>query len=303
MAAISKQEYLKRYLSNSDDGKKKKRKKKLSKGPSKFPTSIIVDDDLTLKDIEACDVTQEANEIEADGEDAPAVYEVDGVTKISLETFKRREEDRKTKWAPINFNEFSSLGEQRDKTNLNRDGDVLRDPMENYGRRQNSSDLSLHRNRLYDSPDESPPRKRHVSSSPGKPISTCISAQVREREVTQIDNSRSRRKRHDSGDSTPQQTRDISPDQSGGCSGRRFRNDSPDLSPPRQKTSPPRKGLQSDSDQSPPRKRGQSDSDQSPPRKRVHSDSDQSPPRKHDRSPNRGQARGGTVKSCMIIIT
>ncbi|XP_015773172.1 PREDICTED: BUD13 homolog [Acropora digitifera] len=108
MAAISKQEYLKRYLSNSDAGKKKK-KKKVPKAASKRPASFIVDDDITLKDVAGLNAAQEKNEWEDDVDEAPAVYEVDGVTKISIETFKKREEDKKNKLAPISRNQLSSL--------------------------------------------------------------------------------------------------------------------------------------------------------------------------------------------------
>ena len=96
MAAISKQEYLERFLSNSA-GEKKKKRKKVPKAASKNPTSIIVDDDITVRDIKVQDSAQETNELE-EVDEAPAVYEKDGITKIFLESFKKREEDKINKW-------------------------------------------------------------------------------------------------------------------------------------------------------------------------------------------------------------
>ena len=88
-------------MSNSE-GAKKKKKKRIPKTASKHPTSIIVDDDITVRDIKIRDSAQETNEFEGEVDEAPAVYEEDGVTKISLETFKKREEDKKTKWVILN---------------------------------------------------------------------------------------------------------------------------------------------------------------------------------------------------------
>ena len=76
MAAILKQEYLKRYLSNSE-GEGEKKRKKVPKSASKNPTSIIVDDDITVRDIKVQD-SQETNELE-DVDEGPAVYEKGGV--------------------------------------------------------------------------------------------------------------------------------------------------------------------------------------------------------------------------------
>lgn len=311
MAAISKQEYLKRYLSNSEGGKKKKRKK-IPKTGSKRPTSIIVDDDIALKDVEVADAARETNEFEGDADEAPAVYEDDGVTKISLETFKKREEEQRTKWAPISQNSRSSpVGEAEQKSNCDSDNSP---PRITNRRRQDTPDLSPQRGGLRespdqspprkkqsksppprrggfrDSPDQSPPRKRQVRSSPRRSVKDLTSNSAGRRgHSPQADNSlpRSRRRRHDSGDSLPEQVHGHSPDlspsrQRTSCSPdrsavRRTRNDSPDLSPPQS-------GMNRDSDQSPPRKRTNSDSDQSPPRKRGSSDSDQSPPRKQNRT-------------------
>ncbi len=290
MAAISKQEYLKRYLSNSD-GEKKKKKRKAPKTASKHPTTNIEDDDITLRDIKTRDSAQ-TNEFEGDVDEAPAVYEEDGVTKISLETFKKREEDQKTKWAPISQDSQSSLArEVADRLNSNSNNST---PIMTSREGQDTPDLSPRRSGSLYNPDQSPPRRRQDRSPPRSPVRD--SPLTRDERRDDQSPPRARRRRHDSGDSLPEQTRtcshspDLSPSRQPRLQGspdrspkRRVRNDSPDLSPPRS-------GLNRDSDQSPPRKRTNSDSDQSPPRKRADSDSDQSPPRKQNRS-ERGTAR------------
>ena len=287
MAAISKQEYLKRYLSNSE-GEKKKKRKKIPKTASKRPTSIIVDDDISLKDVEVTDTARETNEFEGDADEAPAVYEDDGVTKISLETFRKREEDKKTKWAPISQNiQPSPIRNEEQKLNYDSDNSPLRITNRH---RQDTPELSPQRGGLRDNPDQSPPRRKQGRSPPSRQGRYSGSPDQLPPRRRQDVSPPCRRRRHDSGDSIPEEARRQSPDLSpprqhspGRSTVRRNRNDSPDLSPPRS-------GENRDSDQSPPRKRTNSDSDQSPPRKRTNSDSDQSPPRKQNRS-EKGTAR------------
>ena len=283
MAAISKQEYLKRYLSNSEDVKKKK-KKKIHKTGSKHPTSIIVDDDITVRDIKIRDSAQETNEFEGDVDEAPAVYEEDGVTKISLETFKKREEDQKTKWAPISQESQSSFyTEEGNRLNSNSNNSTPRMTSRDG---EDTPDLSPRRSGVLFDLDQSPPRKKG-RALPGSSVRDWSSDERRD-VSREADHSppRARRRRHDSGDSLPEPTHDLSPSRQSRLRGspdrsprRRVRNDSPDLSPPHS-------GLNGDSDQSPPRKRMNNDSDQSPPRKHANSDSDQSPPRKQNSSEN-----------------
>ena len=320
MATISKQEYLKRYLSNSDSGKKKK-KRKIPKVASKRPTSIIVDDDITLEDVKVNHEENEMNEFEVDADEAPAVYEDDGVTKISLETFKKREEDQRNKWAPINKNtQLSPFKEVGQKSNYDSDHSP---PRIMKRRRQDTPDLSPRGGLMANSPDQSPLRNR------------CRRIEA--------DNSPPRsRGRHDSGDSIPEEAQnqlhvhdrsttsrihndspDLSPLRSGPNTGStvgRVRNDSPDLSPPRLGSnrdsggrrvrndsvdrSPPRSGRKRDStvgrvrndspDVSPPRSRSHRDSsarraqsdapDLSPPRSRINRGTDHSLARKRTNS-------------------
>ena len=335
MAAISKQEYLKRYLSNSDSGKNKK-KRKIPKVASKRPTSIIVDDDITLEDVKVNHEENEMNEFEVDADEAPAVYEDDGVTKISLETFKKREEDQRNKWAPINKSMQPSK-EVGEKSNYDSDHSP---PRITKRRRQDTPDLSPRGGLMANSPDQSPLRNR------------CRKIEA--------DNSPPRsRRRHDSGDSIPEEAQnqlhvhdrstasrirnnssDLSPLRSGpnsGSTARRVRNDSPDLSPPRSGSnrdsggrrvrndsvdlSPPRSGRKRDStvgrvrsdspDLSPPRSRSHRDSsarrahsdspDLSPPRSRINRGTDHSLERKrtnrHSESPPRKRGNSDSDQS------
>ncbi|XP_068755122.1 BUD13 homolog isoform X3 [Montipora capricornis] len=355
MAAVSKQEYLKRYLSNSVPEKKKK-KKKGPKMASKRPSSFIVDDDITLKDVAVSNAEQAKIEFEDDADEAPAVYEDDGVTKISIETFKKREEDKKNKWAPISRKPASSP-DRREGQNVDYDSDNS-PPRSTVRRRQDTPDLSPRRDslrqgpgqspvrikqernspsrreRLDDSPDLSPHRRRQMRSPFRKTANDLSSTNSERREtLIQAEKSppRSHRRRHDSGDSMQEQTRDgrsyLSPSRqqnyhrASRSAGRRARHDSPDISPQRKgiKTNSHlsaarkrtnhdsnemhrTKRTNSDSDQSPPRKRTNSDSDQSPPRKRTNSDSDQSPPRKRtnsdsDQSPPRKRSNRDSDQS------
>lgn len=285
MAALSKQEYLKRYLSNSE-GARKKKKKKIPKTTSKHPTSIIVDDDITVRDIKIRDSAQETNEFEGDVDEAPAVYEEDGVTKISLETFKKREEDKKTKWAPISLESQSLFHTEAGKRLNSYSNNSTPNMTSRDG--EDTQDLSPRRSGVLLDRDQSPRRKK--DRAPPRSSVRDSSSDGRRDVCSEADHSppRARRRRHDSGDSLPEQTHSPSPDLSASRQSRlqaspdrsprrRVRNDSPDLSSPRS-------GLNGDSDQSPPRKRMNSESDQSPPRKRANSDSDQSPPRRQNRS-------------------
>lgn len=39
--------------------------------------------------------------LEGDVDEAPAVFEEDGIAKVSIESFEKREEDQRKKWGPI----------------------------------------------------------------------------------------------------------------------------------------------------------------------------------------------------------
>ena len=334
MAAISKQEYLKRYLSNSDSGKKKK-KRKVPKVASKRPTSIIVDDDITLDDVKVNHEENEMNEFEVDADEAPAVYEDDGVTKISLETFKKREEDQRNKWAPINKNaQPSQSKEVGEKSNYDSDHSP---PRITKRRRQDTPDLSPRGGLMANSPDQSPVRNRcgriEADNSPPRSRRRHDSGdsipEAAQNQLHVHDRSTTSRIRNDSPDLSPlrsgpnssstarrvgNDSPDLSPPQLGSNrdpGGRRDRNDSADLSPPRSgrkrdstvrrvrndspDLSPPRSRINRGTDHSLARKRTNSDSE-SPPRRRGNSDSDQSPRGRQNR-PERGNKSSDIRKS------
>ena len=115
-------------------------------------------------------------------------------------------------------------------------------------------DLSPRRGGLLYSSDQSPPRKKPNRSPTRKAVKDSPLIRDGRRDASsKADQSpaRARRRRHDSGDSVPEQSHDHSLDsprlqESPHRSPvRRRRNDSPDLSPPRS-------GFNGDSDQSPP---------------------------------------------------
>ncbi|XP_070548081.1 BUD13 homolog [Ptychodera flava] len=263
MAALSKQEYLKRYLSNAEDEPQKKKKRKKPKTGSKGASVRILDDDISLEsfapkveDIEEAPFQDEAPQVVGMIDERPEEV-------IQLEKYQAG-----NKWKQMGRREEAISDSPSPRRRHDSDSD--QSPVRKGHRQRHDSD-----------DDMSPPRRtRHDSDSDLSP--------PRGR-------SDKKKSRHDSSDS------DLSPPRAktsqSKSSARRQRHDSdsdsdPDLSPPRTHSG----SRQYDSDQSPPRRSRQksdhksrnSDSDQSPPRKgkrrrkgRHDSDSDQSPPRKH----------------------
>ena len=239
MAAISKQEYLKRYLSNPDDDKRKKKRKKV-KTAAKFTKSVIVDDDVGLDTLRPSKEAQSNYEEELQAVDeAPVVFDADGVTAISAESYKKREEEKKTKWAPVNALQGPALESQS-----RIDGDVDSSPPRRrlldspdlsssprrHGYRAHTTDTSPVRRIRHDSPDNSPPRR----SRPNKNVEKYEKHNQRERTP---DNSppRQNRNRNVSPDSSPpRKLRHASPNNSPPRR-RQIKTESPDLSPPRTK--------------------------------------------------------------------
>ncbi|KAA0720073.1 BUD13 -like protein [Triplophysa tibetana] len=287
-AALTKADYLKRYLSNDDDGKKSKEKKIKKKRPKPTGTGMkIVDDDIDWRQLAA--LNEEENK-EEDEEEAPVIAEV---IDERPEDVKQLEAFQTSKWKLMGATE-SELQEAQDSE---LDGSSNAD--RGHTIRHDSPESSPAQRPRHDSPDPSPKRLRHDSPdlSPKR------------------DKKNYKDRRHDSSSPSPlRKSNKGSPSRIQ----RQHNKDSPhrkktkgglpgDLSPPRRRArtgkdsdsdqSPPRRrphGLQgADSDLSPPRKRGQkgrgSDSDLSPPRKKPQggrgSDSDLSPPRR-TRSPD-----------------
>ena len=296
MAAISKQEYLKRYLSNADDEKKKKKRKK-PKTTSKFMRSVIVDDDVGLDALKPSKEIQNYEEELQAFDEAPTVFDEDGVTAISAESFRKREEEKKTKWAPVNALQKGELEPSfRSDKDLG-DVDVLPSrkgrhdssdpsPLRDSEKKQTFSASPIRRVR-HDSSDSSPPRKANVNGNferRKKPSSITSSPG--------LDQSPHRNRRHDSPDNSPPRRKQQ-------------RSQSMDLSPQRMKPhrspnlSPVRKKYLGSPDNSPPRRRKQmidspemlshrakqnTSCDLSPPRKVRHDSSDISPLRRRRQS-------------------
>ncbi|XP_062364738.1 BUD13 homolog isoform X1 [Cinclus cinclus] len=157
-----------------------------------------------------------------------------------------------------------------------------------------SSDLSPPRRQRHDTPDPSPPRRQRHSTSDLSPPKRqrCdtpdLSAPRRRQRHDTPDPSPPRRQRHDTPDlSPPRRQRHDTPDLS---PPRRQRHDTPDLSPPRRQRhdtpdlSPPRRQRHDTPDLSPPRRQRHDTPDLSPPRRQRHDTPDLSPPRRqrHD---------------------
>eukprot|EP00794_Sanderia_malayensis_P000328 gene328-960_t len=233
MAAISKLEYLKRYMVNDNDNKTNKEKKK-KKRAKKTNNITIIDSDIKFHDKSDpgnCDSDEFAVE-----DEKPQVF-VDGLTLLSEHLEKNQGKEEGQKWAPL----------------TSKDNDHL--SSNNFGQKSDSPDLSPKRPRKrHDSPDLSPkrPRKRHDSPdlSPKRP---------RKRHDSPDLSPKRPRKRHDSPDLSPKRPRkrhdspDLSPKRP------RKRHDSPDLSPKRPRKrhdspnlSPTRKGDRQISPPSPP---------------------------------------------------
>ncbi|XP_062392065.1 BUD13 homolog [Sardina pilchardus] len=270
-AALSKADYLKRYLSENEDSKKskaKKVKKKRVLQPGKGMK--IVDDDVDWRQLDDDNDEEKQKKIEEDEDDeAPVVAEFidERPEEVRLlEAFRTS-----NKWRTLGDDESASVGESQENEDSIPRGARHDSPDLSPSRpaRHDSPDISPQRRARHDSPDLSPQqRARHDSSSPSPP-----------RKISKGSPLRSKNRNSKEGSSHSKKSKGSSRD--------------PDLSPPRKK-GPNRRA--SDSDQSPPRRRPQtgrgSDSDLSPPRKKRQggrgSDSDLSPPRR------RPQGGGGS---------
>jgi pre-mRNA-splicing factor CWC26 len=304
MAAVSKQEYLKRYLSNADSGEKKKRKKKVKVGV-KTGKSLIIDDDVNLRDIKVRQDSETGENLLDLADETPLIFNETGTTVLSkdLESIKKKEDEKKAMWAPVKTFQDEIPAEKRD---------------------QNAKDLSPRRSRVRH--DSSSPERNSIKEKLGH--SEDLSPRLRTRHDSASDQSPPRRTRHDSSsDQSPPRNKPTATQQ------RKTRHDSVDLSPPRRGNkrltspdqSPPRRHRHdSSSDQYPPRiarpsanrpKPTRHDSpDLSLPRKTRGSPPDQSPPRRqsakrafkgendNDQSPPRKQKSSGNVCSLLTLL-
>ena len=310
MAAVSKEEYLKRYLSNADSGEKKKRKKKAKTG-IKTIKSCIIDDDVNLSDIKVKQDSEAAESLLELADETPLIFNETGTTVLSkdLESIKRKEDEKNAMWAPLgNFqdeistdvspvrnkvwiNRHDSLSPERDSINekLTTSSKIEKqvNSAEVYRQRHALEDLSPRRRTRHDSsPDQSPPRQKtkKLPSKATRYDSPNLSPEI-QRVRPPTDQSPHRRTRHDSSsDQSPPRNRQNSSKMVSKAS----RNNSANvLSVRHDRNTRPRSPV----DQSPPRRsRHDSSPDQSPPRNRRppvnqprmtrHESPDMSPPRR-----------------------
>jgi len=272
MTTLSKEDYLKRYLSNDAPDKKKKKKKKDKKVakiqprmriidldadvPPNFEPETVIgsddeDEDLELKPVIANVEDDRPEEVKVfeefkksgrwrtmEGDDLTQKHIVEDL--IKLEVKAEPEDDYPT-------NRHKQKKKKKKKIKLDRNGVEIKEEPLSPGRIKTEVDSDTSPPRKRHDSDASPPRKRHDSDASPP------------------------RKRHDSDASPPRKRHDS--DASPPRKSRKHGSDS-DNSPPRKK--------RRDSDASPPRQ-NRADSDASPPRRGGGNDSDASPPRKSDK--------------------
>ena len=218
MAATSKLDYLKKYMSGGDDkaGLKSKKKKKCLKTTRNL---IIVDNDVKFDDRSKNDQSDDEFDLE---EEKPQIY-VDGNTLLS-EQNEKKGKDYKQRWAPVakwghtqpTAEYMKKEGDLAQKRRHDSDDDDDLSPIRSHARLE-SADLSPKRsqkmdfskemkmNRLgrgHDSTDFSPVQYKKQHGSPD------------------LSPKRSKKERYDSPDLSPKRSN-------------KKRHDSPDLSPKR----------------------------------------------------------------------
>ena len=260
VTSLSKEEYLKKYLSGADskDGIKKKKKKKKDK--DKVPVKSIPNVRIIDNDIHIPSATEEAV-ITLDGdfghEDMPVIASVQDDRDIEIQV--REEFEKSGKWKTFDGGENIAQKKLINEVIKLEQSDIKDEPLD-------EDEMSEFLN----------PKKKKRKIKKEKP-----DREIKREEKSDSDASPPRnRRRHDSDASSPRRRHDSD------ASPPRRRHDS-DASPPRinenSDASPPRKHRSDhDSDISVPRRGGkESDSDVSPPRKRsgANVDSDESPPR------------------------
>uniref|UniRef100_A0A8C4SAE9 BUD13 homolog n=1 Tax=Erpetoichthys calabaricus TaxID=27687 RepID=A0A8C4SAE9_ERPCA len=309
MAAMSKAEYLQRYMTDGDE-KEKKKKKRSKAVPSGGKGMKIVDDDVDWKRFVPVEMDGKVEE----EEEAPVVAEVVDERPKAVRLLEEFRSSMRWKLLSDQMEDSRNADGSQDSSS----GASIPKRMQGGPRVQHRSpDVSVSRRSRHDSPGPSPPRKGHRHDSPDlspprmgqRHDSPDLSPPRMGQRHDSPDLSPPRKGRHDSPDLSPprkghrRDSPDLSPPRKG------HRRDSPDLSPPRKgrhdspDLSPPRKGHRRDSpDLSPPRKRRQDSPDLSPPRKGHRRDSpDWSPLRKRrqdspDRSPPRSSEKQSAYK-------
>ncbi|ELU06842.1 hypothetical protein CAPTEDRAFT_228530, partial [Capitella teleta] len=192
MTSISKEEYLKRYLSGSDVNKKGKKKRKKKPADSFGKSNVkIVDDDVGFDKIDQIVKEEEENDVEDlglddddMGDNAPIV-----VGRVYKEGEANYQNDKI--WKKIVIDDSDSNGDSDQSPVRRKRHDSDQSPPRR-GRHDSDSDQSPPRRGRHDSDsDQSPPRKsRHDSDSDQSP--------PRKRHQSDSDQSPPRRRGHDS---------------------------------------------------------------------------------------------------------
>ena len=300
ITSLSKEEYLKRYLSGGNEEQKEKKKKKKKKdkvAPKALPNVRIIDNDVAFPSA----VEEDAGIVLSDADDVeelPVIASVQDDRDVEIQV--KEEFEKSGKWKTFHGENIAQKNLINEVIKIEQD-DIKPEPLSEDEMRSDFLYPKKKRKIKKEKPDReikteqtSPPRKRRHGSDLSPPIrrrhDSDESPPRRQRHDSDV--SPPRRQRHDSDASPPRRQRhdsDASPPRrqrhdSDASPPRRQRHDS-DASPPRRQrndsdASPPRRNNKEDSDVSPPRQRKRdSDSDMSPPRRGAQSDSDASPPR------------------------
>ncbi|KAK3923826.1 BUD13-like protein [Frankliniella fusca] len=279
---LSQKDYLKKYLSKSSDGKKKKKKK--VKGPDLSRATVkLIDDDVDLSKLEQLD--ESALDLYELNEDAPQIV---GIVDERPEEVKALDQYKQTqRWKVIGDDggdvQVSASGGSKttDNVSVPSDEEVYeirpKGSVPKSSKSRSNEDSSPPRRRRNDS-DESPPRK-------GKGYDSDVSPPRKKRQNDSDTSPPRKRKGNDSDTSPPRKRKGTDTSQP-----RQRRQDDSDASPPRMKQDLKDKSRRKQLDDSMTRKKSGYDSDASPPRKsrqasptrrrRKNSDSDTSPPRR-----------------------
>ena len=245
MAAISKLDYLKKYMSSDGGAGEKKGKKKRQK-VKKVKNIMIIDNDVKFRDNSNKGGSDYDDEFDLE-EEKPQVY-FDGNTLLS-EYNEKNSKEKERRWAPVPARGASPTGKSNEQAN---DKGSL-EPAPRKHQRHDILDASP--NRKDSSPDLSPPRNRKASSYSDKDL-----YRKRHRHDSPDDAESGRNHGNTSSpDLSPPRNRrkssssDLSPERlkigDHSPSHRRKRQDSLDLSPERKQT------RQYSPDLSPPRNR------------------------------------------------
>jgi len=308
---LSKEEYLKRYLSGGDtkkEKKEKKKKKKDKKVAKAVPRMRIIDNDaevpVMFKEKKVFISDDENHSDEDDLELKPTIAHMEDERPDEVKVLEQFE--KSGRWKTFTgediakkmlleeaikkepgikeepLDDYNSIKHKKKKKKKDKylddvkvkveNVDIKEEPLSPLRRDYKDSDVSVKKEVESDDDGSNRRKRRDSDNSPKRRRHDSDGSPPRRRHDS--DNSPPR-KRHDSDASPPRQRHD-----SDASPPRRARNNSDsDASPPRKKA----RDANSDTDASPPRRRNgakNSDSDLSPPRKGGNaSDSDQSPPR------------------------